>query len=84
MAQYTVEGIAVNLGSSTAQIVQNLGSGTLYIGGTDVSAAIGFRVSPGESLAIGDDGGNCYGISDGTSDVRTKTAGIGVFSSAVV
>lgn len=62
-----------------AMLVQNLGTGILYVGGSDVSAANGVRIGPGEALAV--DPTNAPGVwvvSDTTADVRTLTRGTSI------
>jgi|GEM_PF-6580746 len=81
MAKYTVGNTPVNLGEG-AQLIQNLGTGTLYIGGADVATTTGVRVNAGEALVVGAGGGLCFGISDGSADVRTRAGALGMVAVA--
>ena len=52
-------------------IIQNLGAGTLYVGGSAVSSANGMRILPNETLALNSAAGVAvYCYSAGTCDVR--------------
>lgn len=62
-------------------LIQNLGPDDLYVGDSSVTTSTGVQVNSGESLTVGATNGSVYVISDGTSDVRTLTRGLGVYDS---
>lgn len=52
-------------------IIQNLGTGVVYIGDSAVTAANGLQIASGDLLSLNVlDVGDIYAISDGTADVR--------------
>jgi len=54
-----------------AFVLRNLGVNALYVGfDSAVDITTGFKIDPGDGLAIGFYTGDVYGISEGTSDVR--------------
>ena len=64
-------GPATRLRGRRKLLVQNLGTGNLFIGNSAVTAAAGYRLASGESLELDVlDYGDIYGISDSNADVR--------------
>jgi hypothetical protein len=66
-----ITGPAGRLKGRRELIIQNLGTGGLYLGDVNVTAANGLMVASGDLLSLKVlDLGDIYGISDGASDVR--------------
>lgn len=52
-------------------LIQNLGTGLLYIGASDVTTSNGYEILPKGSILIYiEDGIDIYGVSNGTADTR--------------
>jgi len=51
-------------------LIQNLGTGAIYIGGSTVSTANGIKLDAGENITIDRTTAAVYGISTATQDVR--------------
>tara|TARA_S200002703_G_scaffold32680_1_gene28486 strand:- start:41 stop:358 length:318 start_codon:yes stop_codon:yes gene_type:complete len=74
----TVTGAAVHLSGPLTRLsgrrellIQNLGAGALFIGGSNVTIANGVQVASGDLLRLDVlDVGDIYGVSDGTASVR--------------
>tara|TARA_R110000824_G_scaffold116426_1_gene267845 strand:+ start:1405 stop:1812 length:408 start_codon:yes stop_codon:yes gene_type:complete len=74
----TVVADAVHIAGPTTRLrgrrqllIQNLGAGVLYIGGSTVTVADGVRVASGDTLTLDVlDVGDIYAISSAVSDVR--------------
>lgn len=73
-----VNDTAVSIAS--AGLIQNLGPDAAYVGGASVAPETGFRVSAGEAVSVGLATNTLYVVSDGTSDIRILSRGIGIFS----
>lgn len=75
----TVATTAVLLGNGSC-LIQNLGSGILYVGeSSSVSASTGVKLASGVSVAMGAATAPIYGISDTSCDVRVLPRGQGIF-----
>lgn len=69
----------VKLGSE-AMLVQNLGSGAIYIAADEsVSSTTGYQVASGDAVGLGFSSMPWYVVSASTSDVRVLIRGSGVF-----
>lgn len=72
----------VELGEGV-MLIQNLGPDALYVWDQPgVTTSTGVEVSTGRAVAVGS-GFIHYGISAGTSDVRTLAGGLGLFDADV-
>jgi hypothetical protein len=74
----SASGVAAQITSAASRlrgrrkvIVQNLGAGAAFLGGSDVSTSNGLKLASGERLELDVlDFGDIYVVSDSTADVR--------------
>lgn len=62
-------------------LIQNLGPGNVFIGGSNVTEEDGLLIKPNQALAVGYTNTSVYAVSDDTADVRVLVRGAGIFSS---
>jgi len=68
---------AVSKLTDVPSVIQNLGTGKLYVDIVDtVAAGTGVQVASGASIPVGG-GHTYYGVSDTTADVRVLPGGMG-------
>lgn len=89
MTAYAVATDPVHIGGGFV-LIQNLGPDDLYVEVTaenqpepDLTADTGLQIGAGQSVSFDNSNFWIWGVSDGTSDVRSLEGGSGVFAAAV-